>query len=139
MTLRHAGALQSAVYARLAGDPALGALIGGAVYDAPPEPAGAAALAHVTLGEERVRPFDTKTSRGARHEFAVTVHSGADGFATAKTVAAAVCDALVEAPLALGTGHLVSITFVRAAAERGPAPEKRRVSLLFRAVIDQNA
>lgn len=139
MTLRHAGALQSAVFARLATDPALGALVGGAVYDAPPEQAEPAALAHVTLGEERVRPFDTKTSRGARHEFAVTVHSGADGFAAAKAAAAAVCEALVDAPLVIETGRLVSIAFVRAAAERGPAPEKRRVSLLFRAVIDQDA
>lgn len=139
MTVAFAGALQTAVYARLRSAPALVALIGEAVYDAPPEPASSGRIAHVTLGEERIRSFDTKTSFGARHEFAITVHSGEDGFATAKQVAAAVCDALIDPPLNLALGRLVSLSFVRAAAERGPAPAKRAISLLFRAVIDQDA
>ena len=139
MTVAFSGALQSAVYSRLSGDAVLTALVGEAVYDAPPEPGSVGRIAHVMLGEERIRSFDTKTSSGARHEFAVTVHSGEDGFAVAKQVAAAVCDALVDAPLTLALGRLVSLSFVRAAAERGPAPAKRAISLLFRAVIDQDA
>ncbi|PZQ51643.1 MAG: DUF3168 domain-containing protein [Rhodovulum sulfidophilum] len=138
MTMAYAEALQRAVYARLSGDAALGALVGDAIYDAPPERSDVAKIAHLTLGEDRARPFDTKTSRGARHEFAVGVHSGEDGFATAKRIAAAVCDALVGAPLSLERGHLVSIDFVRATAERAAAPAKRAVTLLFRAVIDQD-
>ncbi len=35
-------------------------------------------------------------------------------------------------------GRLVALRFLRAAAERGPAPEKRKVSLRFRAVVDQD-
>ncbi|TPE50724.1 DUF3168 domain-containing protein [Amaricoccus solimangrovi] len=139
MTLSFGVGLQAAVHARLVSDAALAALIGAAVYDAPPDPARVARLAHVTLGEERVRPFDTKTSSGAEHDFAVTVHSGEDGFATAKRIAAAVCAALVDAPLSLAHGKLVSISFRRATAERAAAPEKRRVSLMFRAIIDQDA
>ena len=63
--------------------PALGALVGGAIYDAPlglaPEQTD-----YVTLGEETVRDNGTKTSAGAIHDFTVTVHSGRDGFDGAK-------------------------------------------------------
>ena len=102
---------------------------GGAVYDAPLEPTlGAAGPDYVTLGEETVRPNGTKTSDGAVHDFTVTVHSGRDGFAAAKEIAAAVCDCLIDAPLALDAGRLVSLRFLRAGAERGRAPEKRKVT-----------
>ena len=73
----------------------------------------------MTLGEETVRANDTKTSAGALHDFTVTVHSGRDGFDGAKRVAAAVCAALVDAPLALEAGRLVALRFLRAGAERG--------------------
>ncbi len=131
--------LQAKVYQRLVADPELGLLVGGAVYDAPP-PLAADQLSpdFVLLGEESVRPFNTKTSAGTVHEFAVSIHSGRDGFEFVKRVAAAICDALVDAPLALNAGTLVSLQFLRASAERGPAPEKRRVSLRFRAVVDED-
>lgn len=139
MSYAYSAGLQAAVYQRLAGDAALGALIGGAIYDAPLEAApDQAAPDHITLGEERVRANDTNTSQGAVHDFSVTVHSARDGFDTVKTIAAAVCAALVDAPLILSHGHLVAMRFLRAKAERGPAPEKRRISLLFRAVLDQD-
>ncbi|MFQ8433871.1 DUF3168 domain-containing protein [Amaricoccus sp. W119] len=138
MTLAFCVSLQSAVYARLASDPDLAGLIGGAIYDAPPEGTGTERIAHVTLGEERTWPFNTKTSAGARHDFVVVVHSGEEGFATAKRVATAVCAALVDAPLALQQGRLISLSFQRATAERAAAPDKRRVSLLFRAIVDQD-
>jgi hypothetical protein len=85
-----------------------------------------------------VRPNGPKTSEGAIHAFTVTVHSTRDGFAAAKEIAAAVCDCLIEAPLALDAGRLVSLRFLRAGAERGRAPEKRKVTLRFRAVVDQD-
>ena len=139
MSYAYAGGLQARVYQRLIEDPALSALIGGAVYDAPLEPALAAAGPdYVTLGEETVRPNGSKTSGGAIHDFTVTVHSDRDGFAAAKEIAAAVCDCLIDAPLALEAGRLVGLRFLRAGAERGRAPEKRRVSLRFRAVVDQD-
>ena len=66
------------------------------------------------------------------------MHSGRDGFDAAKQIAAAVCACLVDAPLALEPGRLVALRFLRAGAERGPAPEKRKVTLRFRAVVDQD-
>jgi Protein of unknown function (DUF3168) len=131
--------LQAGIYRRLTTDPAVADLVGRAVYDAPPErTAGETAPDYLTLGEETVRANDTKTSVGALHDFTVTVHSARDGFERAKTIAAAVCACLVDAPLVLDGGRLVALRFLRAAAERGRAPEKRRVSLRFRAVVDED-
>ena len=139
MSMAFSAGLQAKIYQRLVADPALGDLIGDAVYDAPP-PASSDALSpdFVTLGEEAVRPFDTKTSQGAAHDFAVNVHSGRDGFDFVKRVAAAVCAALVDAPLVLDAGKLVALRFLRASAERGAAPEKRRITLRFRAIVDSD-
>ena len=138
MTYRYSAGLQAAVYQRLVGDAALGDLIGDAIYDAPLEAQAPVAPDHITLGDESTRPFDTKTSSGAIHDFRVKVHSARDGFDTAKRIAAAVCAALLDTPLTLAEGSLVSTRFLRAKAERGAAPEKRSISLLFRAVVDQS-
>jgi hypothetical protein len=140
VTYAYSAGLQAKIYQRLVADPMLSALVGGAVYDAPLEAAlGAAGPDYVSLGEESVRPFNTKTSSGAIHDFDVTVHSGEDGFAAAKEIAAAVCDCLIDAPLDLEVGRLVTLRFLRAGAERGRAPEKRRVTLRFRALVDQDS
>ena len=136
MSLAFSAGLQARVYERLVGDAGLASLVGGAIYDAPLVPATETAPDFVTLGEETVRANDTKTSVGAIHDFTVTVHSERDGFDAAKRIAAAVCACLVDAPLALEAGRLVALRFLRAGAERGPAPEKRKVTLRFRAVVD---
>lgn len=138
MSYVYSAGLQAAVYQRLTGDARLRALIGDAIFDAPMRPAQTDAVPdHITLGEERVRANDTKTSRGAFQDFTVAVHSAREGFETAKSIAAAVCESLVDAPLELTHGHLVALRFLQAKAERGRAPEKRKVTLVFRAVVDQ--
>jgi hypothetical protein len=137
MSYFHGAGLQAKLFERLVGDATLAALVGTAIHDAPLEPGPEGpAREFVTLGEESVRANDTKTSAGAIHDFTVTVHSGRNGFETAKRIAAAVCASLVDAPLLLDAGRLVALRFLRAGAERGPGPEKRRISLRFRAVVD---
>ncbi len=139
MTYVFSAGLQSALYQRLVSSPGLITLIGGAVYDAPLQISGDQSFPdHITLGEEFVRPAGTKTSEGAIHDFTVTVHSGRDGFDTVKRIAAEVCAALLDEPLVAQFGQIVAVRFLRAKAERGPAPEKRKVSLLFRAIVDQD-
>lgn len=139
MSYEYAAGLQAAIYQRLIGDMALESLIGNQIYDAPLEGKGdEVAPDHVTLGEEMTRAWTTKTSAGAVHDFDVTVHSGRDGFDAAKKIAGAVCAALVDAPLVVPGGRVVSLRFLRAKAERNTAPEKRRVSLRFRAVLDED-
>jgi hypothetical protein len=133
----YSAGLQAAVFRLLSGDAGLAALVGTAIHDGPPEGALAAGVAdYVTLGEERVRDAGSKTSSGAVHDFDVTVHSDRDGFARAKAVAARVCDCLVDTAFDLDRGRVVALRFLRAQAERGPSPVKRRITLRFRAVVD---
>ena len=137
MSFAFSAGLQAGVFARLRDDAAVAALIGGAIFDAPP-PLDPEETEYVLLGEETVRSNGTKTSDGALHDFTVTVVSGRDGFDGAKRVAAAVCAALIDAPMALDAGRLVALRFLRAGAVRGPAPARRKVTLRFRAVVDQD-
>lgn len=137
MSYLFGGALQARIYQRLKSDTSLAGLVGSAIHDGPLKagPEGSA-RDYVTLGEESVRANDTKTSIGALHDFTVTVYSARDGFDTAKRVAAAVCDCLVDHPLTVDGAQVVDLRFLRAGAERGPGPAKRKISLRFRAVID---
>lgn len=137
MSYQFAAGLQAAVYARLSGDAAVTALASGGIHDAALE-RGVVAEDFVTLGEERARANDTKTSRGAIHEFEVGVHSIRDGFQRAKRIAGAICASLTNGSLPLEAGRVVALRFVSARAERGRAPEKRKVTLRFRAVVDED-
>jgi hypothetical protein len=132
MSYGSAMALQEAVYAALQGDAVVAGLSGGAVFDAVPP--GAVPGLYVSLGPERVRPRSDKTGHGAVHEFSVVVVSDGAGFATAKTLAVAVSDALDQAPLTLSRGSLVSLDFRRARAKR--SGDAREIELWFRARID---
>ncbi len=137
MSLALSGELQGAVYGALVADPVLAGLVGNEIFDAPLPGGGTLPAGEfVTLGEEVVKPFDTATSSGAVHDFDVSVHSTASGFAAAKAVAAAVSAVLVDANLLLAGGALVSLRFVKARAKRGVAPELRRIEMRFRAVVE---
>lgn len=136
MTYALSSGLQTAVYQHLAGAPEIAALIGDRVYDAPVKGIGLN-QEYVIIGEETVKPNDSMTSTGAIHDFEVTVVSNRDGFDTVKRLAGAVCGALVDAELDPGNATLVSLQFVRARATRGPAPVKRKITMRFRAVVDE--
>ncbi len=129
-------ALQAAVYGRLSGDPALAALVGGAVFDATPP--GPLPAIYVTLGPEVVRDRSDASHGGAEHEFTVEIVTQAAGFAGAKAAAAAVSDALVDADLALARGRLVRLDFWRARAARVGAGAMRQITLTFRAFVEDS-
>jgi hypothetical protein len=131
MSYGGSAALQVAVYGRLIGDAELSALVGGAIYDAPP--AGSLLPLYVTLGPEDVRDRSDATGGGAWHRFTISVVSDAAGFAAAKEAAAAVGDALTDAELSLDRGHLAALNFYRARARRDD--EMRRIDLTFRARV----
>lgn len=139
MTYAVAAALQTAIFTTLTGDAALAGLVGTAIYDAPQPAAASDPAEHVTIGEETARDGSTKTSAGGVHDFSVTVHSRAEGFARAKAIAAAVCDALIDASMVLTRGNLIGLRFVWAKAERGEPGEERRIILRFRAVLEDNS
>ena len=126
-------ALQTAVFQRLIGDPALTALVGASIYDA--LPSGTLPPLYVVLGAEEARDASDKTGAGAVHEFTVTVVTESAGFSTAKGAAAAVSDALVDAPLVLSRGALVSLNFYKAKAARISTGDMRQINLIFRARV----
>ncbi len=130
MSYGAAAALQSAVYARLTSAPALA---GVSVVDAIPSGGGTGTF--VLIGPEDVIDQSDKTGSGAEHRLTVAVISDATGFQGAKDVAVAVSDALVDAPLVLTRGHLVSLRFLRAKAVRLDEGGHRRIDLSFRARI----
>lgn len=131
MSYQAAAALQAAVFARLSGFPALA---GVSIVDAMPP--GTAAGTFVLIGPEQVVDQSDKTGGGAEHRFEVAVISDASGFVSAKTVAGAVSEALVDAGLTLTTGGLVSIGFLRATARRLDGGALRRIDMTFRARIE---
>ncbi|MHC0053108.1 DUF3168 domain-containing protein [Actibacterium sp. D379-3] len=134
MSYGAAAALQAAVYQRLVADAALAAIVGGAIYDAVPP--GDLPATYVSIGPEDARDRSDKTGAGALHIFTISVVSNIAGFAQAKAVAAAVSDALNDAPLVLSRGTLVGLSFDRARARRVRNGDVRRIDLTFRARVD---
>ena len=81
MSYAFSAGLQAGVYQRLIGDPALAALVGGAIYDAPLEPAlGGRRPTTSRSARRRCGRTTPRPASGAIHDFTVTVHSGRDGF-----------------------------------------------------------
>ena len=129
-------ALQSAIYQALSADTVLTGLVGSAIYDA--APTGSVPALYVSLGPEDVADASDQTGHGARHDFTVSVVSDAAGFLTAKQVAAAISDVLVDASLSLSRGRLVGLYFVSAKARRVQDSDVRRIDLKFRARVEDN-
>ncbi|MEM9969554.1 MAG: DUF3168 domain-containing protein [Pseudomonadota bacterium] len=134
MTYAASAALQAAVYQHLSADAGLTVLVPDAIHDARPE--GPVVGTHVVVGDEQVRDWSTKTGRGAEHRFVVSVVSDEEGYLTAKTVAGAITDALIDAPLLLARGHVVCLGFLRGRARRVRAGQVRRIDLTFRALVE---
>ena len=133
MSYAAAAALQEAVFAHLAADPAVTAILGGAIHDA--LPAGPPPPLYLSLGPETVRDRSDGSARGAEHDVTLSIVSDAAGFHLAKTAAAAVCDALADPALPLTRGRLVALHFARASAKRDSGG-RRRIDLTFRARLD---
>ncbi len=131
MSYQAAAALQSAVYARLAG---WAGLTGVSVVDE--VPAGGGKGTFVLLGPETAIDKGDATGLGAEHQFQVSVISDAKGFLAAKAAAAAVSAALINAPLTLTAGTLVGLQFQRAVARRLEQGDSRRIDMTFRARVD---
>ena len=131
MSYRASAALQSAIFARLAGFPALA---GVTIVDAVPP--GTSPPNFVLIGPEVVTDQSDKSGPGAEHRFDISVISDASGFLTAKGIAGAVSAALEGAALSLTLGRVVSISFTRAVARRLDDGTARRIDMTFRARIE---
>ena len=137
MTYALAAGLQQALYAHLQGNVDLQALIGDALFDAPPR--GARPPLYVALGDEEVRDLSDKTGTGAQHDLTISVVADNSGFAQVKTVAGVIADALQDAPLSLPRGQLSYLRFHRARAARARNNETRRIDMTFRARLSDDS
>lgn len=131
MSYGAAAAFQAAIYGVLTGEPGLA---GVEVHDAMPPGGGMGTF--VLIGPEEVLDASDKSGDGAEHRFVVSVISNASGFLEAKTVAATVSQALVDAAPLMGRGRIVGIRFMKAVARRLDEGETRRIDLTFRARIE---
>lgn len=129
-------ALQEAVFEQLATDPGLGAIVGGAIYDAVPQ--GTLPPIYVVLGAEQVTDLSDKTGRGARHELTISVITDQAGFAQAKAAAGAVSDSLSDVSLTLTRGRLVAMNFYKASAARIGGGAQRQIDVTFRAIVEDD-
>ncbi len=136
MSYALAAALQTSVFQTLSADPALIGLVGANIYDA--LPSGTVPDLYISLGPEEAKDASDKTHAGARHHFTVSVISTQPGFVTCKTVAGAICDALVDAELSLTRGNLISLDFEKASAMRIDAGNARQIDLRFAARVEDS-
>ncbi|MDA8585736.1 DUF3168 domain-containing protein [Rhodobacteraceae bacterium] len=136
MSFGTANALQAAIYQHLQSDATLTALVGDAIFDEMPP--GPVEGTYLSLGDGDVRDMSDKTGGIAEHRPVLSVLSDAEGFALAKTAAAAATDALLDADLVLARGRVVSLTFSKARARRVRAGQVRRIDLTFRAIVEDD-
>ena len=111
MTMALSAPLQLALYQRLTTAPELAALAGRIYDDAPQRDPGENGV-FVTLGDERVRPWDTATDRGAAHEIEIRVHGPVRGFLPVKEIAGAVAEVIETSPPQPARGHIVTHEFI---------------------------
>lgn len=129
-------ALQQAVFATLAADSALTALLGGArIYDDVPQ---ATAFPYLTFGPAAARDWGTATETGAEHAITLHVWSQAKGKKETHEIMGAVRTALHDQALTV-TGHrLVNLRHESSDARRDPDGETIHGTLRFRAVTEPN-
>jgi len=141
MTYALSWPLQEAVYDLLTTTPAVTALIGGRVYDAPPPVDGVVAPAglYAVIGDEAVQDWSTKSDHGADHRITIALIAPRAGFSEAKQAAGAVSDAMLSGALSLSRGHVVGVWFLGAETDREEGDDLRRVEMTFRILIEDTA
>jgi hypothetical protein len=126
--------LQQAVFAALAADARLTALIGpGRIWDDVPQ---GAALPYVTLGPVTTEDWSTGTEHGTEHLLAVHVWSGARGKKQAHEVLGAIQAALHDRPLSLAGHRLINLRHQRSDIRRTPDGRAIHGTIRFRAVTE---
>lgn len=127
-------ALRAAIHDALVADGPLLALLGGPkVHDAPPKEAD---FPFVALGEAVVADWSTATERGTEQQLTLHVFSRSGGRAEAFAIAAAVQEALHDAPLALSAHRLANLRATTAEVVREADGRTYHALVRFRAVTE---
>ncbi len=135
--MKHALTLQTALFDHLRADTALAAELGGPrIYDAPPHAqSGEGPPPYITIGDETVTAWDTKTEEGAAHELTFTIWSASRGFSQVKAIQSALADALKTAPV-LPQARIADLRFVSSATSRERRTRLRRADCVYRALVE---
>ncbi|MBA4791934.1 MAG: DUF3168 domain-containing protein [Rhizobiales bacterium] len=127
-------ALRQALYERLAADAPLLAVLGGPrIHDAPPPDA---AFPFVTLGEALVSDWSSATEGGTEQSLTLHAYSRAGGRREGFAIAAAVQQALHDAPLALSGHRLANLRATTAEVRRDGDGRTYHALIRFRAVTE---
>ena len=128
--------LQQAIYAALAADTELQALIGDPprLYDDPP---GASALPAVQIGDGAESDWSTQTGAGAEHDLTIHAWSRAGGRKEARAILARVCGVLHLAELTLNDNALINLRFVTSQVIRDGDGETYHGIARYRAVTEE--
>ena len=105
-------ALQRAIYSKLTGNVALMALIEGVYADVtqPNLPEDDSDFPYVTIGNDQLFSWDTKTNFGARGDCQIDVWSRQNNLTEAKSIGSAIHSALHYQPLTIvGANHIQTI------------------------------
>lgn len=135
--MKHALALQTALFDQLSADPGLTAALGGPrIYDAPPHAqSGEGPPPYVTLGDETITAWDTKTEAGTAHDLTFTIWSAQRGYSEVKAIQSALADALATAPGLTGA-RITDLRFVSSETRRERRTRLRRADCTFRALVE---
>lgn len=126
--------LRKAIHAALSADGPLLALLGGArIHDVPPRDA---AFPFVALGEAVVSDWSTATEAGTEHALTLHAFSRSGGRAEAFALAAALQEALHDAPLALQGHALANLRATTAEVVREKDGRTFHALVRFRAVTE---
>ena len=126
-------ALQKAIFAALAADAGIGALVGDRIYDAPPRDP---VFPYVTFGAITAADWSTGTEGGAEHEIVLHTWSRGRGKSECLAIAGALEFALHDAPLTLDGHALVNLRFASADTRRDPDGITFHATTRFRAVTE---
>lgn len=135
--MKHSLALQTALFEHLRADPVLTETLGGPrIYDASPHAqSGEGPPPYITLRDESVTAWDTKTEEGTAHELTFTVWSAERGFSQVKSIQAALADALATVP-ELADARVIDLRFVSSATRRERRTRLRRADCVYRALVE---
>jgi len=127
-------ALQQAVFAALAADAPLVALLGAPrIFDDVPQGTD---FPYLAFGQTTARDWSTGTEDGAEHTLTLSVWSQARGKKEAHEIMGAVRAALHDAPLALNGHRLVTLRHEFSETRREPDGDTIRGTVRFRAVTE---
>lgn len=135
--------LHRAIFAHLSAHVPLRTALGGPnrIFDAPPhaDRPGAPRPPYLTMGDETAEVWDAQGHSGAVHSLSFEIWSRGRGFAEAKAILSALCDALNDPPLTLARGRLIHLRFLRSETGREEQGESRRIRAVFAARVEDSA